>query len=369
MSPISPNDPAGIGFSLPSAAGTGSAILSFVSPLEEAGWDEQIESIGEATAFNSAGWARSLFQAYGHQPQYFLWREGRGVRALGPVMECGSRLQRRCGVSLPFTDACSLLTQYPGGPTSSDMLAVVLKVAQARGWSFYQWNTSEKLSDLEPSLTYHTHSIDLSSGCDALFAGFEGATRRGVRKARAQNVTVSYLGGVEGASEYYRLHCLTRRRHGQPPQPWRFFEALGRNVLLKDRGFVAAARFEGRIVAAAVFLTFGANAAYKYAASDERFQHSRAGNLLLWEGIRRLVAEGRQVLDLGRTSFDNEGLRRFKLGWGAVERPLFSYRMRIPEGTMIPMRDSAHAWYTRILRRLPVPLLRLAGEIIYPYRV
>ena len=257
----------------------------------------------------------------------------------------------------------------PSGPTPSEMLAAVLGMGKERRWSFCQWNTSEVMPNLEPSVAFRAHRINLSPGTDALFAGLEGATRRGVRKALAQNVIVEYLEGVEGASEYYRLHCLTRRRHGQPPQPWRFFEALGRNVLMKDRGFVAVARFEGRMVAAAVFLTFGTNATYKYAAYDERFQHCRAGNLVLWEGIRRLVAEGYQVLDLGRTSFDNEGLRRFKLGWGAEERPLFSYRVRVADGTVIPLRDSAHAWHTKILRRLPVPVLRLAGEIIYPFRI
>ena len=339
-----------------------------VSPLEDAGWDERIRSFDEATVFHSAGWARSLAEAYNHRPRYLVWREGRSERALGPVMECGSWLERRCGVSLPFTDACPLLT-HSHGPTCSDMLAAALKVGEERRWSFYQWNTSEVVPNLEPSVTYRAHRINLSPGGDALFAGMEGATRRSVKKAQAHHVSVEFLEGETGASEYYRLHCLTRRRHGQPPQPWRFFEALGRNVLVKDRGFVAVARFEGRIVAAAVFLTFGANAAYKYAAYDERFQHCRAGNLVVWEGIRRLVAGGYRVLDLGRTSFDNDGLRRFKLGWGAEERLLFSFRVRVPDGTVIPLRDSAHAWHTKILRRLPVPLLRLAGEIIYPYRI
>jgi lipid II:glycine glycyltransferase (peptidoglycan interpeptide bridge formation enzyme) len=249
------------------------------------------------------------------------------------------------------------------------MLAAALKVGKERRWSFYQWNTSEVVPNLEPSVTYRAHRINLSPGSDALFAGMEGATRRSVKKAQAHHVSVEFLEGETGASEYYRLHCLTRQRQGQPPQPRRFFEALGRNVLIPGRGFVAAARFQGRIVAAAIFLTFGTNATYKYAASDERFQHCRAGNLVVWEGIRRLVAGGYRVLDLGRTSFHNDGLRRFKLGWGAEERLLFSFRVRVPDGTVIPLRDSAHAWHTKILRRLPVPLLRLAGEIIYPYRI
>lgn len=346
----------------------GPTLCAFASPLDQPDWDVWLGAFEGATSFHSAGWARSLVEAYGHVPRYLVrTQHGRG-QALSPIMECGTWPGRRCGVSLPFTDACSAIAS-PGNPDSSDLLSAALELGTRRRWSFYQWNTSEVLPGLAPSVAYHAHRINLAPGGDALFAGLEGSTRRAVRKAQASGVVVEFLEGPTAAAEYYRLHCLTRKRHGQPPQPWRFFASLGRNVLTGNRGFVAVARFENRIVAAAMFLVFGTSAAYKFAASDDRFQHCRAGNLVLWEGIRRLVAQGCRSLDLGRTSFDNEGLRRFKLGWGAEERPLYSYRLRIPDRTVIPMRDAAHAWHTGILRQFPVPILRLAGELIYPYRI
>ena len=67
----------------------------------------------------------------------------------------------------------------------------------------------------------------------------------------------------------------------------------------------------------------GGRAIYKYGASDETFQDLRGGNLVMWAAIKNFVrAGGAKHLDLGRTSLGNEGLRKFKLGWGAREEKI-----------------------------------------------
>ena len=122
--------------------------------------------------------------------------------------------------------------------------------------------------------------------------------------------------------EFYRLHVRTRRRHGLPPQPASFVLKIHDEIIKPGLGFVVLASKGSRPVAAAVFLNKGKKAVYKFGASDERHQDLRGNNLVMWEAIQFLAQGGFDTLHLGRTSFGNEGLRRFKLAWGTVEETI-----------------------------------------------
>ena len=71
---------------------------------------------------------------------------------------------------------------------------------------------------------------------------------------------------------------------------------------------------------------------FKFGASDHAFQHLRPNNLVMWEAIKRYAADGFKSLHLGRTSQANDGLRRYKLGFGArgerIEHCRYDFRKR-----------------------------------------
>ena len=164
---------------------------------------------------------------------------------------------------------------------------------------------------------------------------------------------------------FHGLLCRTRRRHGVPPQPWRFFQNIARHVLTRDQGWVVLAR-QGRVpVAGAVFFQFGRTVIYKFGASDHRFQHLRANNFVMWEAIKRFAQQGCDFVDLGRTSLDNEGLRRYKLGWGARERRVDYVRYDRRAHAFVTVSDGSAGWHNRIFRVLPVALARLVGAALY----
>src|SRR5207237_7148507 len=77
-----------------------------------------------------------------------------------------------------------------------------------------------------------------------------------------------------------------------------------------------------RPIAAAMFFKLGRHAVYKFGASDERLQELRANNLAMFEGIKYLVDTSAETLHFGRTETENQGLRRFKLSWGASEETI-----------------------------------------------
>ena len=131
-------------------------------------------------------------------------------------------------------------------------------------------------------------------------------------------------------------------------------------------GFIVLVKTEVRSIAAAVFFEFGGTAIYKFGASDVAFQELRPSNLMVWEAIRTLAERGCELLHFGRTDLADEGLRRFKLGWGAAEQRL-DY-LRLGRGLGSPrLQNQNHSIANAFFRRMPLSVNKLTGAIIYPH--
>jgi lipid II:glycine glycyltransferase (peptidoglycan interpeptide bridge formation enzyme) len=136
-------------------------------------------------------------------------------------------------------------------------------------------------------------------------------------------------------------------------------------VIASGNGFIVEATHMGRPIASNVFFTFGKQALYKYGASDYTHQELRANNLVMWTAIQWLVCRGCDTLHLGRTSLANEGLRRFKRGWGAVEYRLPYHKYDFKLGQYTTEKDQAQGWHTNLFRHMPISLARILGFLLY----
>jgi lipid II:glycine glycyltransferase (peptidoglycan interpeptide bridge formation enzyme) len=117
-----------------------------------------------------------------------------------------------------------------------------------------------------------------------------------------------------------------------------------------------------------VYFQFGTHAIYKFGASDPRYQHLRANNRIMWQAICRLQKEGFRELSFGRTDIEDEGLLQFKRGWGAEESPLRYYRKSFSKdasATKPQVKHEGAGWSRHIMRRLPIPVLRVLGTLMY----
>ena len=220
---------------------------------------------------------------------------------------------------------------------------------------------------MDSSPCFYAHQLDLTCPEKDLFARCAGSVRRAIRKGLSEGVTVERFASRESLLNFYRLHGRTRRRHGLPPQPWKFFEAIYREILLPGHGHIFAAIKNSETIAAAVFFTWQDKVLYKFSASDSSFQHLRPNNLVIWEAIRFFAAQGASSLHFGRTDIADEGLRRFKLGWGSTEEPLQSHRFDFHERKWSVARPIQAGFHQRVFRRLPLLVNRLAGAAIYPH--
>jgi len=343
----------------------GSDRLEVVDPTGIPGWDERLSRHPDATVFHTAAWARVLSETYRYKPKYFAAVEDDRLVALLPFMEIRSWLTGTRGVSLPFTDECPPI--LPDGMPFDDAASEVISRAASRRWRTIEYRGHGRgMGHLPASSEYLTHELDLTPGEDLLFSGYRSNVQRNIRKAEKSGISVATDPTPEGIREFHRLNCLTRREHGLPPQPARFFENLRAHLLEKGFGTLLLARHEGRAVAGALFLHFAGKAVYKYGASDRRCQELRPNNLVFREGIRELCGKGVQTLSFGRTDLHHEGLRQFKLSWGATEKPLQYVKYDVPSKSYLSSKKyRATIPWESTMSKLPVPLLRLIGRVAY----
>jgi hypothetical protein len=337
-----------------------------INPLLYRGWDSLLEARPASSFFHRTAWAQVLHETYGHLPIYFCRFADGQLNELFPIMEISSPWTGCRGVSLPFTDVCfPLRTRKHDRRT---LYEVAMEHGRCHNWRSLECRSNEpEWQGASPSLTFYGHVIDLKHGQAALFESFNGAVRRGILKAVRTGLRVEFSNCLDSIRTFYALHCMTRRRHGLPPQPFRFFENIARYVLAQGHGFVAIARWEDKPLAAGVFFYHGRKAFYKFGASDYAFQQLRPNNTLLWEAIKRCVDNGFDTLHLGRTSLANEGLRRFKLGFGAREERIEYYKYDFVRRTFVRQIDHSAASFRPLFRWMPLPALRLAGEMLYPH--
>ena len=340
---------------------------SLMNPLLDKEWDDAVSAHPDATIFHSTAWARVLVDTYGHRPCYVQISLNGGLLALVPMMEVRSVLTRSRGICLPFSDYCAPLTLSSFG--HERVTQKLQQIAHERCWSYFELRSHSIVPVNTPaSESYYGHFLDLRIGPEALISNFASSVKRAVRKAQRSGLNVSIQSSPEAMAQFYQLHVRTRRRHGVPPQPRSFFINIQRPLINNPGfGFIVLVECQKDPIAAAIFFRLGRHAIYKFGASDERLQELRANNLAMFEGIRYLAEGGAETLHFGRTDKENEGLRRFKLSWGATEEILDYARFDTASRSWKHSRDSRSTSHRRIFRALPASLNRLAGAMIYPH--
>ncbi|MGC5616249.1 lipid II:glycine glycyltransferase FemX [Georgenia sp. Z1491] len=160
--------------------------------------------------------------------------------------------------------------------------------------------------------------VDLTGTAEDVLARMKKRGRRDVRRAeREEGLTVTEDTGLDRAAfdELYALFEETGERAAFGVHPAdRYHEMMrlvGPEIM---RLFVV--RDAGRPVAWAQVNVIGAHATYSIGASGESARHSGAPDLLQWEIMQRLQAEGVRTYDLGgvgSAEFDSlAGLTMFK---------------------------------------------------------
>lgn len=340
-------------------------------PKKQQDWEQWNQALTEFKAgsfFHTGSWARVLIDAYGFVPRYCVEKHPNGTTTLLPVFESRFWPTQKRAVSLPFTDEIAALS------TSDEtkpppIFATVMQHGKSLSWASWEYRGGRKLfPDAPASHSYFGHALALNPDSEAMFAQLDGNARTAVRKARQNGLFVEFSTDISAVRIFYRQLCATRRRQGMPPQPFDFFAAIHRHVLTAGRGLVAVARKGDIPVASAVFFHHEQTAIYKFAASDFALRHLQGSHLVLWSAIERYGQAGLRLLDFGRTSRLNVGLRRFKLAWRPRERDIEYVKYDLRRLRYFDAQaELTTGFHNRIFRLLPSSVSRLISAALYKH--
>jgi CelD/BcsL family acetyltransferase involved in cellulose biosynthesis len=334
--------------------------------LDDPRWGSFIAGCADSTPFHDPGWAELLALTYGYEAfAVALSDDGGRLLAGAPFLEVRSLARRRRWISLPFTDECPLLksdqVSAEGLPVAFALALEELGAPAAEvrgGMDGVGWRTGADAV---------IHELELMPDVDQVRKRFSRSqVIRNIARAEREGVIVRRASNAHDLDAFYALHTRTRRRQGVPVQPRRFFDLLWSRLVASDRAFILLADAGGReAVAGALFLASLGSTIYKFGASDVDSWPLRPNHLIFWTAIQEACARGDRRFDFGRTDVGNGGLRAFKSGWGAAERPL-KYSTFLP-GAAAGSEGFASRALSLAIRRGPKWVCRGTGEALYRY--
>jgi CelD/BcsL family acetyltransferase involved in cellulose biosynthesis len=335
------------------------------NPLEDPRWTSFVDVHLQSSVFHTSSYLDALRRTYGYQPIVYTTSVPGEPLANGVVL-CrvsswltGSRL-----VSVPFADHCEPLVA--GARDRAAIVAAIQKTVRDGKLKYAQIRAihpdlAQAAGSGDPR-TFAFHTLDLTPPIDRLYGAFHRtAIQQPVRRAEREGVCHESGRSDALLQQFYSLLVATRRRHGLPPQPMRWFDNLA--ACFGDRLTIHVASREGQPLAAILTLRHRNVLVYKYGASDERFHCFGAMPLLLWKAILDAKDRGLSLFDLGRTDADNSSLATFKERLGATPSTLTYVRWAESPRTS---REGPHVpGAARVFARLPDELLVAAGKLFY----
>jgi hypothetical protein len=339
-----------------------------IDPISDRRWAEFLGKHPDASIFHTSGWLRALQSTYGYEPVVFTTSAPETELRNGlPFCRITTWITGRRLVSLPFSDHCTPLVE-----NSAELTCLLTSLQRELGnekWSYIEIRAGDlHLSNpalFERADTFSFHKLDLRPSLDDLFRGFhKDCVQRKIRRAEREGLICEQ--GTEDSllRKFYDLLLITRRRHGLPPQPTRWF----RNLIdcLGDGVKIRVASKDGHPVAGILTLHYKRALVYKYGCSDHRFNSLGGTQLLMWKAIQEAKDGQFDEFDMGRSDCDNQGLIAFKDRWGAA-RSTLSY-LRYPLGSVLTIGRAMQGNVAKyVLAHTPDSLLTATGSLLYKY--
>jgi CelD/BcsL family acetyltransferase involved in cellulose biosynthesis len=339
------------------------AVLEITDPR----WADFVAAHPAATPFHHPDWTRVVAACYGFHAFALTVSDPDGAIQAGlPLVEVRHLRSGPKWVSLPYTDYCPPLVST--GQQEERLVAALHRASYAASVRRVEIR-APVAGDSTADPTALRHVLALTRDSAEVYTGFHRSqVQRSIRRAEREGLTVRRATRPDDLVDtFYRLHLRTRRRQGVPVQPRRFFRLLWEHTIATGLGSVLIVEAAAQPIAAAVFLSWNDTVIYKFGASDPGSLSLRPNHLLFWHAIRAACEQGFRWFDFGRTDIGHEGLRNFKLSWGAVEEPLVYATLGETTGSVPSGEGMAARMLGPVIRHGPLLLCRAFGETLYRY--
>ncbi len=336
-----------------------------IDPLQDPRWEIFIKSHPDASIFHRVEWFKALKSSYAYTPVALtLTAPGSPLENGVPFCEIQSRLTGNRLVSVPFSDHCEPLVG--DSEEIRALLGGMVETTTEDRWKYAEIRPIDYAPDIKANFgmcnTYYLHRLDLRSSEQQLFKGFnKSSVQRKIRRAERESLRYKEGSSDELLQCFYKLMIMTRRRHGLPPQPLKWFRSL---IAYFGEDLKVRVAFKGTIpVASMLTIAYKKTLVYKYGCSDMRYSNLGGNALLFWNAIRDAKAAGIEVFDMGRSDLEDKGLTTFKENWGAVGSTMKYWRY--PAQSVKPGPENLIRHAQRLVSIAPDVSLVMLSNLLY----
>lgn len=163
---------------------------------------------------------------------------------------------------------------------------------------------------------YQTIWVDLGKSENDIRMGLHRNWRNHLSKAEREDVRVEWHRDGTGLPWLLQHHDAHRTMKNFQAATPAFIRLLGRYTIPRGDMFLGQVFAGDEPAAGVLFFRHGRSATYQVGWSGETGRKINAHQLLLWQGMMRLKADGVIDLDLGGINDIAEGLKAFKEGMG-----------------------------------------------------
>jgi len=362
-----------------------------VLTLDELGkekWDLFVSNHRHSSIFHTSAWHLTIETSYRYETKYHVVQNPDGtIRSAIPSMTVRNLFLGKRTVCFPYSDHCDPLLGDPAD--FKELTDSVVSSAPKGNVEFRFYKVNRDVPGLNKDESYVNYvlplresdnenffilssSFFLPESIDRLYNNLHpSCIQRQIRKAQKNGVKIREGKSISDLKQFCNLHLLTRKRHGIPSQPFRFFKNLRSEFCDAFRLFIA--EYEEKPVAAMILLDHILSSSffllsssfYKYGASNQAGLRLGANPLLFWHAIRRAVELGFQEFDLGRTSRADRGLADFKRHLGAAPKPLHYLAPGKSTGSL--EKGTIQSLAGSLFSVLPTRINQMSGSLFYRY--
>jgi FemAB-related protein (PEP-CTERM system-associated) len=344
---------------LPLDAHTVPSVRAFRESDRDA-WSAFVADCPEATFFHRIEWRELIEQVFRHRTHYLIAERGGAVAGVLPLARVRSWLFGDALVSLPFA--------VYGGAAASDEAArgalhgAAVELARTLGVQHLELRNRQVSEPTWPRQDlYVTFRKVLQPEAEANLLAIPRKQRAMVRKAIDRQLRSEIDDGV---GRFFALYADNQHRHGTPPFPQRYFEAL-RAAFGSDCEVLTVLDPSGAPVSSVLSFYFRDEVLPYYAGDDPRARSLAANDFKYWELMRRGVARGVRIFDYGRSK-RGTGSFDFKKNWGFEPADL-SYEYCLLRRKGIPQNNPSNPKYRAFIevwRQLPRSVANAIGPSI-----
>jgi FemAB-related protein (PEP-CTERM system-associated) len=185
-------------------------------------WEAFVAACPGATFFHRIGWRELLERCFGHRTHYLLAERGGELAGILPLAEVKSLLFGHALVSLPFCAVAGVAASDPLAPGVLHEAAGAL-AAKLGAQHLELRNPAPREPGWPRQELYASFRKALAPEPDANMLAIPRKQRAMVRKGIKNGLAAELDAGVE---RFFALYADNVHRHGTPPLPKRYFEAL-----------------------------------------------------------------------------------------------------------------------------------------------